>query len=147
MSRYLGGRAALNLPSAAGTGDWRMEQTFFREREHRSRSFISGTGCETDTTALLGDSGIYDCTAVVDNLGIPHALGPVYAATHARAVADLVLAAVMRGQSPAFVRLDDYMPRASDRQPVFDLLAVALPQLPADQRLAVQAWQVKNSND
>ena len=57
--RYLGGMAALNLPSPTGTGDWHMEQTFFRQRDKRSRSFISGVGCPTDTTPLLGDAGVY----------------------------------------------------------------------------------------
>jgi hypothetical protein len=69
---YLGGMAALNLQSPTGTGDWHMEQTFFRSREKRSRSFISGAGCPTDTTSILGDTGVYDCTAVLDELGIPH---------------------------------------------------------------------------
>ncbi|WP_323094408.1 hypothetical protein [Aeromonas hydrophila] len=60
--RYIGGMAALNLPSATGTGDWHFWQTFERERRHRSRSFISGAGCLTDTTALLGDAGIYEAS-------------------------------------------------------------------------------------
>jgi hypothetical protein len=64
--------AALNLPSSAGTGDWHIEQTFFRPRKNRSRSFISGAGCPTDTTSILGDTGIYDCTTVLDELGIPY---------------------------------------------------------------------------
>ena len=103
---YLGGMAALNLPSPTGTGDWHMEQTFFRVREKCSRSFISGVGCLTDTTAILGDAGVYDCTAVLDELGITHESAVAYAANHARATSDLVLAAVLRGESPDFVVLD-----------------------------------------
>lgn len=142
--RYLGGMAALNLPSATGTGDWHMEQTFFRQRQTRSRSFISGVGCATDTTALLGDTGVFDCTALVDELKIPHAAGPVYAASHARAIADLVLAAVMRGEPADFVCLDDFMPRAADKQQVFDLLAMAMPHLPAAQQQEVRKWQTRS---
>ena len=133
--RYIGGMAALNLPSPTGTGDWHMEQTFFRQREHRSRSFISGVGCPTDTTHILGEAGVYDCTAVLDELGIPHESAVAYAANHARAIADLVLAAVLRGESPAFVVLDDWMPRDSDKQQVFDLLAKALGHLTEGQRV------------
>ena len=106
-ARYLGGMAALNLPADSGTGDWHMEQTFFRQRETRSRSFISGEGCPTDTNHLLGDEGIYDCTGKLDALGIPHESEAAYAASHARACADLVLGAVMRGERPDFVTLDD----------------------------------------
>ena len=68
--RYIGGMAALNLPSPTGTGDWHFGQTFERERKHRSRSFISGAGCLTDTTCLLGDAGIYEASELLRTLGI-----------------------------------------------------------------------------
>lgn len=144
---YIGGMAALNLPSASGTGDWHLVQTFFRPRLKRSRSFISGAGCPTDTTALLGDAGVYDCTAVLDELGIPHESRIVYAASHARATADLVLASVLRGVSPDFVVLDDWMPRDSDKQQVFELLARALPNLTEDQQREVRRWQCRNAQN
>lgn len=143
--RYLGGMAALNLPSPTGTGDWHMEQTFFRSRKKRSRSFISGAGCPTDTTSILGDTGIYDCTAVLDELGIPHESAVVYAANHARATADLVLAAVQRNESPNFVVLDDWMPGDSDKRQVFDLLSKALGHLSREQQTKVLEWERKNA--
>src|SRR6218665_891737 len=83
--RYLGGMAALNLPAPAGSGAWHMEQTLFRQPENRSRSFISGVGCPTHTAAILGDAGVYDCTARLDELGIPYESPFAYAASHARA--------------------------------------------------------------
>src|SRR6218665_1726658 len=116
--RYLGGMAALNLPSPAGTGDWHREQTFFRQREKRSRSFLSGGGGPTDRTASLWGAGFYPCTARLDELGFPHESPLACAASHARACADLVLAAVMRGDQPDFVTLDDWMPRDGDKQQV-----------------------------
>lgn len=143
--RYLGGLAALNLPSPVGTGDWHMGQTFFRSRATRSRSFISGTSCPTDTNPILGDAGVYDCTAVLDELGIPHESAIAYAANHARATADLVLAAVLRGASPDFVVLDDWMPRDSDKLQVFDLLAKSLGHLTPEQGNKLLEWQHKNA--
>lgn len=142
--RYLGGMAALNLPSATGTGDWHLQQTFFRPRRKRSRSFISGFGCQTDTTSLLGETGIYDCTKVLSELGIPYEGAIAYAANHARAIADLVLSAVQRGESPDFVVLDDWMPRDSDKQQVFALLMQVLEYLPAEQQEKVFVWKIKN---
>ncbi|SDU13752.1 hypothetical protein SAMN05216296_1987 [Pseudomonas pohangensis] len=144
---YIGGMAALNLPSPTGTGDWHMEQTFFipRPSGRRSRSFISGAGYPTDTTSILGDEGIYDCTATLDDLGILSESSTAYAASHARATADLVLDAVLRGLSPCFVTLDDWMPRDSDKQQVFDLLARAMPYLTADQQENVRWWERKNA--
>lgn len=143
--RYLGGTAALNLPSSNGTGDWHMEQTFFRPRARRSRSFISGIGCSTDTTSILGDIGVYDCTAVLDELGIQHESAVVFAADHARAIVDLVLAAVLRGESPDFVVLDDWMPRDADKQQVFGLLEKTHSHLTPEQQDKVCEWQRKNA--
>lgn len=144
-SRYLGGIAALNLPSPSGTGDWHMHQTFFRIQERRSRSFISGAGCVTDTNSIFGDFGIYDCTAVLDDLKIPHESKVAYAATHARAIADMVISTVQRGLLPEFVVLDDWMPRDSDKQQVFDLMTIALKQLAEEERNTVIAWQSNNA--
>jgi hypothetical protein len=137
--------AALNLPSPTGTGDWHMEQTFFFPRQKRSRSFISGTGCQTDTTPLLGDTGIYDCTSILDELHIPHESAVAYAANHARATADLVLGAILRGSIPNFVVLDDWMPRDSDKQQVFNLLAKAREHLHTEQQDKLLEWQRKNA--
>ena len=53
---------------------------------------------------------------------VPHPKGPVYAATHARAIADLVLGAILRDESPDFVPLDDWMPRDDDKREVRALL-------------------------
>ena len=64
-----------------------------------------------------------------------------YAANHARACADLVLAAVMRSLSPDFVRLDDWMPRESDKRAVYDLIDRALPRMDAMQAEVVRVWR------
>ncbi|RMS04957.1 hypothetical protein ALP73_200145 [Pseudomonas coronafaciens pv. garcae] len=141
---YLGGMAALNLPSATGTGDWHMHQTFFRPRQSFSRSFISGKGCATDTLDMLGDSGIYDCTSILKSLGIPHEGTNAFAANHARATADIVLDAVMRGGSPDFVVLDDWMPRLSDKHEVLKLLHKAQEFLIIEQQAVLHAWIEKS---
>jgi hypothetical protein len=142
---YLGGIAALNLPSDSGTGDWHMQETFSHPRKELSRSFISGVGRETDTTSLLGDAGLFDCTALLDELSIRHEGECVFAASHARATADLVLSVVMRGGCPDFVVLDDWMPRDNDKQEVYALLAQAIPKLPLEQQEKVLEWKSKNA--
>lgn len=136
--------AALNLPSPSGTGDWHMEETFFRQRDKRSRSFISGVGCATDTTPLLGDLGIYDCTRIIDDLNISHESTPVFAANHARAIADLVISSILGGIVPNHIRLDDWMPRATDKQAVFDLLSLAETHLTQEQQGLLTRWTSKN---
>lgn len=144
-TRYLSGMAALNLISPNGTGDWHMVETFFRAHEKPSRSFIAGAGCETDTMALLGDAGIFECSEVLDAMGIRRPPGKAYAATHARAIADLVLSAVLHGGSPEFVQLDDWMPADSDKHEVFDLLAIAHSKLTEAQLHMIKEWEVWNA--
>lgn len=136
--------AALNLPSPLGTGDWHMEAVFFLNTEKRSRSFISGSGCATDTNQLLGEAGIYDCTQVIKELGIQHESEPVYAASHSRAIADLVIDSILRCITPNHIQLDDWMPRATDKQEVFDLLNIATEHLTTEQKREVSLWMAKN---
>lgn len=144
-SRYLSGMAALNLPSPNGTGDWHLVETFFRPRQQRSRTFLAGFGCETDTNSYLADHGIYECSAIMDELQIPHPQGEVYAANHARAIADLVLGAVLSDGSPDYIQLDDWMPSESDKKEVFDLICMAFSKLNPEQQHKVKVWQQKNS--
>lgn len=141
---YLGGMAALNLPLPEGTGDWHMWQTFFRFQKRRSRSFICGPGCLTNTNMFFGLEGIYDCTSTLDLLRIPYECSPVYAADHTRAVSDLVLDAVLQGSSPDFVVLDDWMPRDTDKIKVFELLYKSYPYLSECDCSALRQWEVEN---
>lgn len=80
---------------------------------------------------------------MLDELQIHHPEGPVYAATHTRAIADLVLVAVITGGSPEFVTLDDWMPTPANKKEVFDLLAIALPKLIPAQQQIIERWQLK----
>ncbi len=99
----------------------------------------------TDTTSILGDEGIFDCTALLAELGIPHESVSAYAANHARATADLVLDALLRGLSPEFVTLDDWMPRDGDKEDVFFLLEEARAHLTTEQQEQLRVWEMKNA--
>lgn len=93
---------------------------------------------------LLGDEGIYDCAPVLDRLRIPHPPGPVYAATHARAIADMVLCSILREQSPEHVTLDDWMPRNQDKVAVAHLLRHSSERLNAFMRSRLSTWLSRN---
>lgn len=140
---YLGGMAALNLPSPEGTGDWHLEQTFFRYRDRLSRSFISGKGRPTDTTWIFGLEEIYDCTDILNSMGILYEAAPIYAASHSRAIADMVLDAVMRRESPDFIVLDDWMPFESSKAKVASLLKRTHIHLKVDELGALFLWESK----
>jgi hypothetical protein len=138
--RYVSGTVALNIVAKEPTGDWHVETAFFRPRRTSPRCFVVGRGCEVDTTPLLGALGVDDRSATLHRMGVPNVPKRLYAADHARAIADLVLVAVMRDQSPAFVVLDDWMPRPQDKRRVVDLLRLALDCLNESRHAAVLAW-------
>ena len=146
---YIGGKAALNISSEKGTGDWHMLATFFVKNPTgvRALSFISGEGCPTDTVWIFGDEGIYDCTEKLAYQRIPHEGERAYAASHARATADLVIGWILRGGTANFVCLDDWMPRDSDKQEVYDLIDKAMPHLNDEQQTKAREWLRRNPVD
>lgn len=121
-----------------------MIETFFRPRKTLSRLFVAGVGCEDDTTSLLSDLGVFECSSILDQYNIPHPEGAVYAATHARAIADMVLITILDDGSPDFIRLDDWMPSDEDKQAVFDLLEVAMKKMNESDKDMVAGWIAKS---
>lgn len=144
-SRYLSGLSALNLPSLAGTGDWHMTETFFIPRKKRSLSFICGDGCAVNTNDIFSDAGIYDCTEILDKLRIRHESIIAYAASHARAIVDLLVGAIVRCQRTDHVVLEDWMPGKENSKEVHDLLSMTAGHLTTEQDKALQNWLVKNA--
>lgn len=102
---YLTGQAALNIPYEDNTSaDWRFSAIFLGEK---TRFKIAGENF-LDTSALLGEYGIRECSEVLRRYGVPIQEGaPVYAANHVRAVLDLVMSSLSRGKIPAHVTIDD----------------------------------------
>lgn len=106
---------------------------------------MAGSGCEVDTIHYLGDKGIFECSSLLDELKIPRPPGKAYAASHARAIADLVLAAVINNGSPDFIPLDDWMPYEHNKKEVFDLINLAIQKLDSSQTNKIRQWLQKNS--
>jgi hypothetical protein len=145
-TRYLSGMAALNIPSDSGTGDWHMIETFFKPTKVMARLFVAGVGCADDTTPLLYDLGVFECSDVLDRHNIPHTSGPVFAASHARAIADMVLVVTLEDGNPAFIDLDDWMPEREDKNKVFELLDIATSKMGPHEKERVSRWIAANSN-
>lgn len=143
--KYLSGMAALNIPSESGSGDWHLVETFLKPKKASSRLFVTGVGCSDDTTPLLADAGVYECSKVLDQYKIPRPAGKVFAANHARAIVDMVVTTVLGGGSPEFITLDDWMPSDEDKQSVFSLLSLALTKIEPSKRKLVSKWMMKNS--
>jgi hypothetical protein len=144
--RYLSGLAALNIPSENGTGDWHMVETFMKPKTESARLFVAGVGCADDTTPLLSSEGVFDCSKVLDRFKIPHPKGAVFAANHARAIADMVIVTVLGGGSPNFIALDDWMPGVDDKGAVFSMLQLVFEKIEKTDKESIVQWITKNSN-
>lgn len=111
---YLTGQAALNVPSDDGDfADWHFTEVFL---SGRGRFVVAGENF-IDTTPLLGTYGIRECADVLREHGlqIPEH-EKVYAANHVRAVLDLVLSALEKGQVPSHITVDDTLDSEASRR-------------------------------
>lgn len=139
-SRYLSGMVALNVPSPEGTGDWHQDGTFFMGPVRIPRGLLAGPGCEWDTTPYLGQVGVIDVSSRLDAAGIPHPEGPVWAADHARAIADMVIGHAVAGRVVAHVDLDAWMHFDEDKDAVFALLDIAMYKLSQEAAACASRW-------
>lgn len=146
QGQYLGAIAALNIPSGRGTGEWQMTSMLFGPHpSDKLGEYICGDGNKLNTNPLLGDAGVFDCADKLKELGVILDDGcVVYAANHARAVADLVLSAAQSGSDGATIarryQLAEWMPKDEDKQEVFELLAQAAHKMLPEHAHAVAQW-------
>lgn len=76
-------------------------------------------------------------------MGLPKLGDEIYAASHPRAVADMVLANALDGKSFAAVTMesfDEWLSEEKDKQIVYAMLRAALPKLPKSPREFVEGW-------
>lgn len=103
--QYLTGKAALNVPYEDNTfADWHFDETFL---SGRGKFRIAGREAP-DTSDLLGDYGIRECSAVLKRYGVRlNTNQEVYAANHVRAILDMVVFSMLNGRVPLHVTVDD----------------------------------------
>lgn len=102
-----------------------------------------------DTAPYLGDAGVFESSELFAKMGIPKFADTVYCASHARAIADLVIAeaffATPYNGTKLFRKMqltdfDDFMCTPSDKQRVYDLLERAIDRLPDAEAEHVIQW-------
>ena len=111
--RYIGGRAALNLLSDEGSGDWHPSAYFYSVKG--SVEYTFGEGCAVNTVDLLGIDGISDCSQKIRDMGLAWQGEVCYAASHERALADLVLASLRGGGTARHLSADEVLPGAEQK--------------------------------
>jgi len=98
---YLSGSVALNTRSPDGTlGDWHQFVSFRPGREQRLRDFCAGSELINDTSEYFGLDGVHEYSDSLRKEGLEPS-GPVYVASHFRALVDLVITFFNKGIVPA----------------------------------------------
>ncbi len=140
-AHYLTGLTALNIPAPEGTGDWHFAETFegFAGRPPGPYQLAGET--LINTQPLLGDMGIFDARPRLEPYHLELPPGPVYAADHYRAIADMVLNAVVRDQPfEESIDPDDWLPKADEQARLLRLFEVAKPFLNVEQWNRIISW-------
>ena len=148
---YISGMRALNINDYEFlTGDWHVHETWHPD-SNLSSFHIMGEGkiALFDTNVYLGEEGVFEASEILRTMGIPIFSPTVYAATHARAIADKIIAeaflAIELNDRKLFRYislndLDDYMPEDNDKHRVYELLEKAIKLLPQEQSNPVKEW-------
>lgn len=139
---YISGMPALNIYDYEfNTGDWHT-RTFWENTPFVRRFGIMGMGEEHNTNAYLGNRGVFDASPVLKKMGVPiHKT--IYAANHARAIADMVICKALNDNKPFIpdmFSLDDFMPALEDKERVYAMLEYALDKLPRSAANRVQQY-------
>jgi hypothetical protein len=109
---YITGKAALNVPNEDGSfADWHFDEVFLS-----GRGKIRIAGQDTpETAALLGNYGIRECGGVLRRFGVSlQTNDKVYAASHIRAILDMVLYSIANQRPPEHVTVHDMLDAPED---------------------------------
>jgi len=137
---YLTGKAALNIPSKEGTGDWHFQEIFRGGEGHKSGPFpIAGTDL-LSTHHIFGRKGIVERSRKLREMGLD-IQRPLYVASHPRAMADMIYSALKSGR--AFEKsytLSDWFPADRDRCEVLAFMERMKPYLTDFESRRLRAW-------
>jgi hypothetical protein len=141
QERYLTGLTALNIPSPEGTGDWHFSETFEGAAGRPPGPYQLAGDDLLNTRFLLGDAGIFDARSRLEPYRLELPPGPIYAADHYRAIADICLTAIVARQSfENSIILDDWLPEPDEQVRLWRLLETAKPALTVDQWERIDLW-------
>lgn len=120
--RYLTGKTALNIPSEKGTGDWHFFEVFQGTHGRPPGPFFIAEKDLLDTSEMLQDEGIIECSRVLKAQGA-QANHPVYSADHPRAMADMLYSAIKKDlHFENSYNIDDWFPSDKDKNELFRLV-------------------------
>ncbi|NNM60018.1 MAG: hypothetical protein HKM04_09420 [Legionellales bacterium] len=148
---YLTGMTALNIPCPdEGYGDWHFYEAFFGRGDIQPKIFVAGKGEKWNTLPLFGDFGIYECSHILREHGVPLAENEkVYAAGHYRAALDMLYDCLLDNQYPYHIDLADWFDNQTQINRVLEKAeAELIPVLNTEQQEILKEWMSKQiSND
>jgi hypothetical protein len=109
---YITGIAALNVPNEdLSFADWHFDEMFLSGRRTPRVA-----GIDTKSTFdLLGNYGIRECSGVLRRCGVSLPTDDkVYAASHIRAILDLVIFSILKNRLPEHVTVHDMLDASED---------------------------------
>lgn len=113
---YLSGMASLSIPSSQGTGARHMLKTF---DDQNPLQFFAGN----EIIRFLGTRGIINRSDDADRAGIPY-IGTLWCATHARAVADMMVKSYLSGKDTKHIRMHDWLDDDGFKETIFILKTI-----------------------
>jgi hypothetical protein len=98
---YISFKHALNLRfPQEDTGEWHFLTAFFDDKKESRSAPLAGKDKSVNTIPSLGDLGIREMSRILKAQQITSANVPVYVANHYRAIADLAMSQLLKGQMP-----------------------------------------------
>jgi hypothetical protein len=121
---YYSGTVALNLYDSSESGDWHSSIAVQSIETGISKSpfFIINNNAKLNTIEYLGLDGIVDYSNEIVQMGIKNFNNVVLVAKPYRAVADMLLYAIIKNRNSSFIEVDNWIPRKKEKLEIFRIL-------------------------
>ncbi len=133
---YYSGTVALNLYDSKDSGDWHSSIAVKSIETGQSKSpfFIINNNTKLNTIEYLGLDGIVDYSKEIIQMGIKNFNNVVLVAKPYRAVADMLLYAIINKRNTDFIEVDNWIPRRKEKLDIFRILNNAKDKLSKPQK-------------
>ncbi len=133
---YYSGTVALNLYDSNESGDWHSSIAIKSIETGQSKSpfFIINNSAKLNTIEYLGLDGIVDYSKEIIDMGIKNFNNVVLVAKPCRAVADMLLYAIINKRNTDFIEVDNWIPRRKEKLDIFRILNNAKDKLSKSQK-------------
>jgi hypothetical protein len=146
-SRYISGKAALNLPAPEGTsGDWHFFGYFYSSNPGLE-VYIAGEGESVNTNHIYRDYGVYNCSDGLKKLGLNYEGKVPYAANHFRAILDLLYDFLLCDMYPRQVQFasEEFLDTAGEKALLLAKAAAMSHFLAPHRQALLRQWLEKES--